>query len=643
MTREPLGEDEDEFVPPVQRMRKSTTTYELAAEDILSEPTFEWQQMVPRRQPTSRSPIVSRQLTVAKQPTVHGRRATFESAVSTPSRGSTIMSDPTAASPDSPIISRISTRQPTARASPALLRYPTSVGHRGTQDVSRQLTRQLTEIIDISAPVSRQVMRQMTIPPSRKPSEYEMLDLIQRNIEEGNKPLDEEPVDEPDDEEPLIEHQITRQPTQRFEFQEDVSPVEEDAEEEPAMSVRRDREPTRTFREPTKLEKQVTLPVKSEDAPKQISTTSSPTSIAEASPLPSRLTARNIEPPVMRMRQKTWLEELLPDEQPEPEPELLEQAQCRRTLRVPTLPTEVGVSKSPSRKPAWSSEALADEKITNEPEPVLEEVPLPEFERQASIVSRKPTVISRRSTQLPQQPTRQPTVPSRQDMLKRKMPSPDPIILPVERLATHVSRQPTGCISSPSQTSESMSSFMSFSSVIEELPALATTQATQPPTNVQRQATVRETSPSYPVPSRQATIVSRQPTAQGESPPSFVALGRTAEPQQEEETLQEAMSVPPSRKPTVQTSRKPTKIPTREDVPEEPTVSPVEDDETQDIISAPQSRKPTSRVSRQPIRVSTKRGSFEDASNAVSEEEPLEPILRTAEATVQGELSFDIT
>lgn len=377
----PFEEDGSEkFAPPVESIRRPTTTYETPADDALSEPRFDRQPTVSRRQPTSkRSPIASRQPTIAKQPTVQERRAAFERVMTILSRRSTIMSDPTNVDLDSPIISRVSTRQATIKESPASCSVLTTLSRKPTESVSRQPTRRVTESVDIPVPVSRhvttQVTRQITVPPSRKPSEYGVPGLIKRNAEEGSGI--EEALEEPEDEESLIERQLTRQPTAvsrqptripaerleepAFESQATRRPTvvnqkaigvptkqieepdtlerqttrlptlhseplkerideKDDAEQGTVMPVRRDREPTRVSREPTRLEEQVAFLVEIQEVPEPTSTSSSSTSVAEAPYVPSRRTTRASTRPFRRTTTSTQREAIM-----QPKPEIPEQ------------------------------------------------------------------------------------------------------------------------------------------------------------------------------------------------------------------------------------------------------------------------------------------------------------------------------
>ncbi|KAF2034472.1 hypothetical protein EK21DRAFT_108090 [Setomelanomma holmii] len=195
----PAETEEVEFIPPVESLRRRTT---------LNEPPVE----EPHRQPTYRSSLIlSRRSTAASpHPTFAERHATFEPTTATPSRRSTIMSDPTAVQTESPAVSRVTTDlAPTLSRSgtQGILKRPT----RQSTDAelvplppSRQLTRQPTEPQMVALPPSRQVTRQRTgpqlipLPASRQPtgfisrrsSEYDMPGLTQRNVEKS-------PEDEP--------------------------------------------------------------------------------------------------------------------------------------------------------------------------------------------------------------------------------------------------------------------------------------------------------------------------------------------------------------------------------------------------------------------------------------------------------------
>lgn len=400
------GDGSEKFVLPVESIRRPTTTYETPADDVLSEPTFDRQPTVSRRQSTSeRSPIASRQPTIARQPTVQECRATFERVMTIPSRRSTIMSDPTNVDLDSPILSRVSTRQATITESPASSSVPTTLSRKATESVSRQPTRRVTESVDIPVPVSRhvttQVTRQITVPPSRKPSEYGVPGLIQRNAEEGSG--NEETLEEPEDEESLVERQVTRQPTAvsrrptrvpaerleepafksqatrrstvvsqkatgvpteqieepdtlerqtteqptlRSEPSEERIDQRDDAEQETVMPVRRDREPTRVSREPTRLEEQVTLPVEIEEVPEPTSTSSSSASVAEAPYVPSRRTTRASTLPSRRTTTKTQREASM---QPKPQTTEQESPSVYSDLE-PELETVPAAEQLPARR-----------------------------------------------------------------------------------------------------------------------------------------------------------------------------------------------------------------------------------------------------------------------------------------------------
>lgn len=57
LTQEPAEEEVEDFIPPVERIRRPTTTLEQPTEDELSEPTSDQQQMVPRRQSIRRESL----------------------------------------------------------------------------------------------------------------------------------------------------------------------------------------------------------------------------------------------------------------------------------------------------------------------------------------------------------------------------------------------------------------------------------------------------------------------------------------------------------------------------------------------------------------------------------------------------------
>ncbi|KAF3042495.1 hypothetical protein E8E11_003568 [Didymella keratinophila] len=780
----PMGEDDrsllpevepEEFVPPVERIRKPTTVFELSPDDVLSEPTFDRQPMVPRRQPTlRRSPIASRQPTVVRQPTVQERRATFERAMTIPSRRSTIMSDPTNVDPDPSIVSRVSMRQAAMRDSLAPSRISTTISRKPTESISRQLTRRGTDAEAGSAPLKRQVTRQVTIPPSRKPSEYEVPNLMQRNAEEGSdvKGAFEQPEETPSaerratrqpttiDQQPtivsrkssrapteqieetgMLGRQTTRQSTLRSETWEETGNIEDEPEPEPVAPVapvRRDREPTRVFREPTRLERQDTLSVQNDEVPGSSSNSSRSTSITEApvvlsrqatrtltspsrrttvsaqreatmqlapqtpeqesSSLPSELEAepesmpepeqlptrrattmrtttgltvlttsssepqeygsmeRNqeraasrratlerapteaeFEPPIMRMRQDTELEEPQQYHQDESELEPVGQIQSRRASRALTQPIDTAPSKLPSRRSTWSTEALAEEELSDDTSSVSGQGDVPVVERQASVVSRTPTAVSRTPTNFSRRPTRQLTVVSRQATLQQPDSLLDPADLPVERIATELSRQPAELAPSPSPCSESTLSFVSSPDVLEdELPAPATRVATRKATGVLRRATAKESSPPTQTPPRQAMTVSRQPTARDESPQSFMAVGRMAEHDsdsaapQEDEHLEDVQYATPSRKTTEQLSRKPTRVPAQRQAQEEPVVEPIELEAPSEMGPAPASRMPSSQITRQPTRVSTQREVLADETSP-ADEEVFQAVTRAAE------------
>ena len=798
IAQEPLAEEEKEFNAPVERMRRFTTPHEILAEDVLSEPTFDRQQTMPRRQSTLRRlPIVSKQPFIAGQPTVQKRRATFERAMSIPSQQSTIVSEPNAVDPNSPIVLRVSTRQPTISEGLTPSRVSTSVSHRSTENISRQPTRQLTESFKVPTSTSRQMTRQATVLPSRKPSEYEKPNLIRRNAEDGSE--DEESVGETEDEESPIERQATRQATvvsrqptealtkrfkesslgrqairqptmvsrkptwmstERLEEPEELErqatkqptlhskPSQEvitgeiDVDQEPAMPIWGNREPTRASQEPTRLEKQADLSVESGELPGQSPTSPSPTSIVGVQPIPSHRTttrtsmdllrrttvsiqreatmqaeleaagqesssvysnqesepvpetvseadqppartaimrpttgltgitisssepqeyglmermqeqdvssratvektstATDFDPPIMRMRQETQLEQPEQSKQAEAEPESepIEQVQSRRASRVPSVSIEVGLSKQQSRQPMWSTEAPADESLTDDTESDLEEETIPGYGHQASVISQKSTAVSRRRSM----------TPLRQVTLKQMATLPNPIDLTVERVATGFWRQPNERIPSPFQSSVSASGFVPSPDVIEDEPSAPITwQGTRRLTGIPRQVTVKEKSPSRPVPSRRATNVARQPTAR--DAPSFVIVDRIteshseSEPQQEEELLKDNQSMSPSRKPTALKSRIPTRILTSREIAEGPVVRPVEKEEIQKVISAPSSRRPTSQISHQLTRVLTERVVFEDASPP-ADEESLKLVSCAAEAPAQSEPFLEFT
>jgi hypothetical protein len=199
--------------------------------------------------------------------------------------------------------------------------------------------------------VLAQVTRQVTVPPSRKSSEYEVPGLIQRNAEEGSD--DEEAFRGPEEAAPFIERQAdcqptannpqqtqvstegvgtpslglqatrqpivvsrkpirlptkqtegpdvwkrqtTRQPTLSAELWVESNDVEDEVESEPATPVRGDREPTRVSRNPTKLEKEVKLPGVLESSP----TPSGSISIIEAPYVPARQITRTLTAPSSR-------------------------------------------------------------------------------------------------------------------------------------------------------------------------------------------------------------------------------------------------------------------------------------------------------------------------------------------------------
>lgn len=194
-------------MPPVKRIRVLTTVHEGPANNVLSEPTFDRQPIVPRRQSTLRSPpMVSGRPSVFIQPTVQERRSTFEGAITVPSRPSTIVSDPTNMAFDSPIVSRVSTRQATLRESPPPSRNFKTLGRMFTESISKQPTRCETDVVVVPASASRQVTRRVIVPPLRKPSEYEVPGLIRQNAEESS---DVEESYEELEEPPFVERQPT--------------------------------------------------------------------------------------------------------------------------------------------------------------------------------------------------------------------------------------------------------------------------------------------------------------------------------------------------------------------------------------------------------------------------------------------------
>jgi hypothetical protein len=164
-------------------------------------------------------------------------------------------------------------------------------------------------------------------------------------------------------------------------------------------------------------------------------------------------------------------------------PEAVEAAPSRR---VPNALAQA--SRPSSRRPTvaippsrWSTEALRSEPMATDDEPSVVEVPIPEFDRQASIISRKPTSVSRTRTEISLQPTiasrkatlrdkpvasnaedtdeameqmvpverrvsRAPTVISRQSNArsrKKSLPDEEPSAIASRRTTSQISRQPT--------------------------------------------------------------------------------------------------------------------------------------------------------------------------------------------------------
>jgi hypothetical protein len=614
--QDPFPEDKpEEVVPPIERIRKSTTVYELPTDDVLSEPTFDRQPTVPRRQSTQkRLTIASRQPTVIRQSTLQERRATFAKAMAIPSRRSTITSDPTNADPDSSFVSRVSTRQATMREAPAPSWTTTTMSRKPTESIARQPTRRGMDAEIVSAPVTRQVTRQVTVPPSRKRPEYEVPDPIQPNAEKGSDVEEtfEDPEEAPSVEqqatrqsttinrqptvvswmltrvpteqigEPeVLERKTTRQPTLQSDISYDGDNVEDGTEQGPIASVRRDRELTRVVREPTRLERQVTLTVQDGEVPGSSSNSASSASILEAPGMPSRQATRTLKIPSRRtttsaQREATMQLASQTQEQEsssvyselEPEPESMpepEQLPSRRATTMRTATVLTGLTTSSSEPHEYGSMEQMQERAAS---------------RRATLAG----ASTEADFELPIMHTRQDT----------GLEEPQ--------------HQPAKLAPSPSPSSESTLSFVSSPDVLEdESPAPVTRVTTRKPTRSLRRVTTKESSPSTQTPSQRAKTVSRQPTTRDESPQSFVSVGRMAEHDsdsegpQDDERLEDVQSAPPTRKMTARLSHKPKRVPAQRQAQGEPEVTQPEAEE--EPIQA--SQRASTHVSRQPTRVTT--------------------------------------
>ena len=553
---------------------------------MLSEPTFDRQPTVPRRQFTlRRSSIASRQPAVVRQSTVQECRATFERAMTIPSRRSTIMSDPTNVDPDSSFVSRVSSNS-------------------------------AISISIAEAPVvpSREATRILTIPSCRTTV------ITQREATMQLAPQT------PEQESSSISSEVEPEP-------------EPETESMPKPEQLRTRRAT-TVRTTTGLTGLTT----SSSEPQEYGSMGQMQERAAShrATLVRAPTEADFELSITHMRQATELEEPQQYNQDEPEPEPLVQMQSRRASKVPTLPIETAASKPHSGKSTWSTEAFAEKELVDGASSVSGQVKIPAVEREASVVSRTPTAVSRTPTNLSRRPTRQITLLSRQTTLQQPDTLLDSADLPIQRVATEISRQPAELAPSPSPSSESTLSFVSSPDMLkDEPPASAARVITRKPTGVLHRATTKDGSPTAQQPSRQATTVSRQPTARDESPQSFKVVGRMVEHDsdsevpQVDEQLEDVQVAPPNRKTTSQLSRKPTRLPTQRQAQEESVVSSVDLEAPSDVGPAPPSRKPTSQLSRQPTRVSAQREVHAN-DTPPADEEAFQPVSRAAETSTRS-------
>ncbi|KAF2007422.1 hypothetical protein P154DRAFT_569296 [Amniculicola lignicola CBS 123094] len=201
----------------------------------------------------------------------------------------------------------------------------------------------------------------------------------------------------------------------------------------------------------------------------------------------------------------------------------------------------------------WSTEAVKNEPIlTIAPEPEVLEEPIPNLERVASIVSRKPTVVSQKSTGISRQPTRQPTIPSRRWTDREESPSPEFEPHVVRKATTMRDKTPTPELEQEEivpQPSRQPSILSRKLTAVSRKPNNFSRQPTRQPTISSRRSTIKERTPSPPLsfsrktttvreqaPSpdlephvvRKATSISRQPTIEPEREPSHEPILRKA-------------------------------------------------------------------------------------------------------------------
>ena len=493
--------------------------------------------------------------------------------------------------------SRALTRQPTEAdlvplpPSRALTRQPTEPQMIALPP-SRQLTRQRTEPQSIPLPLSRQPTERLVDFPSRRPSNYDIAVLNQRNAEES-----------PEDGQLALEQQPSRRPTDAASRKQSEYSMpgliqrnvqEEDPEfDEQVVERQPTRQRTTVSRRPTRAPTRQSMEFEVESQPRESdeSLSSTANSVSEPPPIPSRRTT--IRKSTVIERQATSSSEAMPENPPDfarrknttlgkkptiqSAPEQLPSSQASSVYselapdlevprRISTARTVTGLTglttsssepqefasieqmreRAASRKPTIESTATTTDPVMpimrmrqeTQPEELeaRESVASCESEsRQAAplnLSSRVPTqaLDAELSTPLSRRSTKdRPRQPSQWSTEALKDEELPPTA--VSRQITELSRRPTRQSTvalRPTTVRGETPATEQETSAIEETPAPITRLATRKPTRVSRQPTATDRTPSIAIQSRQPT---RRPTGSEESP--FLGVGRMVESESE--------------------------------------------------------------------------------------------------------------